>query len=551
MMRWGKLGLQGTYFKGVYTPIKKNAQYIFFSIVLTCVILTIYPLNFSPTNYNVFSQFPIMLWLFLGIISVGCILCIKFENNRNTRLLIAFSIFFILHIMLPLSNFPLGWKCTEEQAYFANAYSLGLNSRDIAWFGSQIVQILTSEALNLNLIVTNVILSSSLNFGLFLMFFVLGENIVGERYGYLVPIIFALSQTYEYNYFATQSLGLLIGLIIIWFISTKFYRHSIMENGEKCLFIVLILALSISHSLTALLLATFLGFYVILAFKFTRHRCLWLCGIAFLVLVSYNVYNFNSLIIVGQHLTSLLDAQRVDYAVNPSAYLGIPYKHNISYAILYFSRYIFLAIIGFVSIIGLLKMYRKNKHAFFVFLLFCGVIGLLWFSLKVSVFEDYGNRFVMFGFIATSVLSAYAISKIKLLRALEYFLLGFIIFSFAISFFPIPYLKVEQQWQFDVANFYTEYSDDQTALVTDTFMGNYVYYADARADLNLYLTKLTVYGLDAADITLPDGIILRSSTQEMQTLKYSVDWGAFDYMLNTNYSLCYDNIFSKLYIKSE
>lgn len=533
--------------------LRDNCQYILFVVILLCIVFTIFPLNFSTISNNVFSQFPITLWLLLVSLSAACIICLKFKNTRKTRFMIAFSIFFVLYIMLPLSNFPIGWKCTEEQAYFANAFSLGLESRDIAWFGSQMVQLIASNVFNFDLITTNFLLAASLNFALFLLFFVLGEKLVGERYGYLVPVIFALSETYEYNYFATQSLGLLIGLLIIWFICTRFYRQSSLGNGEKFLFVALILALSISHSLTALLLAAFLGIYLILAFKFTRNRgrYLWIGAIAFLILVFYNIYNFNSLMIVGQHLSSLLDAQRIGSAVSPSAYLGIPYYKDWSYAIIYFSRYIFLGIVGLLSVLGFLKMYFNRKsNTFLVLFAFCLAIGLLWFVLKMSVFEDYGNRFMMFGLIALSIFSAFALSKVKLLRFFEYFFVGFIIFSFAICFFPVPYLKVEQQWQFNVADFYTTHSDGRNTLVTETFMGNFVYFSNASTKINLYLTQMTVYGLNANNITLPRGIILRSISQEAQTyLKFNINWPAFDSTLNSNCSLCYDDGFSKLYLK--
>jgi hypothetical protein len=440
-------------------------------------------------------------------------------------------------------NYPIGWKDSEEHAYFAKALELGEESREARWIGSQILQLMVSKLLGLNLIFVNELLAALVNMSIFMFMYILASIYIDKRYCYLFPTIYMLSAVSEYRYFSTQLLAFSLGLLVIWIIAS-----GIKSPSKKFMLILIAVTLTVTHSITPLLFLFFVSNYVLTLLLVRRKRknkgSMAIYLLIIIIFISYNIYN--SYIYINYHITQL---EKTKYPTP----LMFPYHRNYPYLSLYLSRYLYFAVIIVTSLIGLYEAIRSKMYDMLRLMLsFAFAIAFLWPSLIIFYHENYSNRFIMFGMIPSSLFSTYALSKVKQVRKLKYFFLSFLLISFAISLFPSAYLKLQHEWQFEIAEFYTERGIDNT-IITDTFMGNFIHFSSPIARVEEYLAQVTVYGRAPKDLILPAGIILRSITYDIQTyVNYhtnSSDWRFFDFKLNADYNLCYDNYFGKLYYR--
>lgn len=526
------------------------------SILTLLLMLLLIPFTkvagFSPFQVpDVFTSFYTHIWIFLSAFSVMVIFSLKsYANIRGLPkehveaylLFVSMYIWFLFYIIPGIVNYPLFWKSTEEQVLFAKALAYGINYGNYGWPASYLLLIAFSQLLGLNILSSAPLLAMVMNFVTPITIFLLCKRLISSEYAFFAPILFAFPQTYYYRYFSDYLYGFSLFLILVYLISR------LNEKAEISTFIPLILlfaSLTVGHPITSLVYIVFLSVYALGEFIRFRNKgvfkTLVLIAVIFISWYAYNQLAFQA---TSPYITYILRMERISHALSPQAYIGTPYHENLSYAILYYSRYSFFAMLAITALLGLIIIRRKDARKMLILLSLVLASLMLWLALKATVRESFSNRFIVFGTLPVVLASTYALSR--KLRHIRYLVLALLPLSFALAFFPSTYMLFTHEYEFIGGEFIHHISGD-TFVVTDGYSANFIALYNLHVRLIKTVDDATIFNVDPVKIYIPSfpHIVYRSLRQEVQAfISFHRDprfWEALDQRLSDSHNLCYTN----------
>jgi multisubunit Na+/H+ antiporter MnhC subunit len=435
------------------------------------------------------------------------------------------------------------------------------STRNLGWPLPYILLLTFHKLLDLDILTASLYFATMINLFIPLVIFLLGKK-VSPKTALLVPLIFSIPQTYYFRYFSDYLYGFSLFLALIYLTWTLLLGRASKNDkgnfmGISIAIIVLFTSLVAGHPLTSIMFIILYALYSIIeTLKFQNNKDLVKILVLLLtIFISWYMYNQLAYEMTSPYIIHILKMERLTYALTPQAYIRTPYHENLPYYFLYISRYFIFALLGVMSLIGLLIMLKRNDRKALILLSLILSTLIPWLTLKATTWESFDNRFMIFGTLPVAILSTYAISSIKYKHIL-YVLLAFLPISFALAFFPSTFHIFAHEYEFQGGMFVAHYITKDLAVITDGFTANFIALYNPYIQPLTYLDEATIFNVEPTKIYIPGSshILVRSIRQDVQAfVSHHRDPGSFktfDHVLSNSHHLCYNNHYILAWFKT-
>ncbi|MEM2425056.1 MAG: hypothetical protein QXM00_11410 [Candidatus Bathyarchaeia archaeon] len=178
-----------------------------------------------------------------------------------------------------------------------------------------------------------------------------------------------------------------------------------------------------------------------------------------------------------------------------------------------------------------------------------------WFILTAMHWENFSNRFMIFGTLPAALASTYTISVSRKLKNTQYFILMLLPLSIALAFFPSTFMLFSHTFEFSGGKFIALHMLNDTLVVTDEYARNFIAFYNPYVKSINTISEITIFNLDPDKVFIPTSthILFRSIRQDIQAfishLRDPESWGSLDNSLSRSHDLCYNTGYARAWFR--